>query len=68
MDNNNIDRKSFDEQRRKKAENFHLNISEDALGAPPAGDEARRNQLLQRTGRKGADRPRISKIPEKAQT
>ena len=24
MDNNNIDRKSFDEQRRKKAENFHL--------------------------------------------
>ena len=39
MDNNNIDRKSFDEQRRKKAENFHLNISEDAMGAPPAGDE-----------------------------
>ena len=39
MDNKNIDRKSFDEQRRKKAENFHLNISEDAMGAPPAGDE-----------------------------
>lgn len=32
MDNFNNDRQSFNEQRRRKAENFHLNISDDAAG------------------------------------
>ena len=32
MDNYNNERRKFDEQRRRKAENFHLNISDDAIG------------------------------------